>query len=166
MNTVLSQECLAGIFDRVMREIIRQETGIALNPCAAGPDAGLCTVHIVFEQGVHASLCLYADPALFTRMALFVVPKEYLTDEIVGEVAKEHFNVLCGHISSLLFQAAGIPSRFSIPAFYAGRYVPEGYTEHIALSYSSDQKETVQLVCRTPSGEQPRHSEGKEVPDL
>lgn len=166
METALSKECLTGVFDRVMRDIIRQEAGIVFSPAERGPDAGLCTVHILFEKGVHTSLCLYADPALFTHMALCFLPEDCLTPEIVEEVAKEHFNVLCGHIAAQLFQAVKVPSRFSIPAFYPGRYEPEGYTEYIVLSYSSDHNENVQLVCRMPSGEWPRHSEQKEVPDL
>lgn len=150
MNTVMQGGRLTEIFDQVVREITPLTAGIDLRPSEAELVGELCTVYITFVKGLHTSLSLCAELALFTRLAQRMMMEEQVTLQDVEAVAKEYFNVLCGHISARLFPTAKIPVRFSIPAFYQGRYTPEEHLEHIVLTYSSDENESVRLIHHVP----------------
>ena len=150
MNTAVSKERLAEILDRVVCEITQQAAGIDLHPSPAKPEGALCTVYIAFVKGFHTSLSLCAEMRLFTRLAQCMMMTEEVTPEDVEAVAKEYVNVLCGHIAARLFPETKMAARFSIPAFYPGPYAPEGYSEHICLTYSSDGNGRARLMYHIP----------------
>lgn len=150
MHTVVSQKRLTEILDQVVCEITRQAAGIDLHPSPGQPEGELCTVYIAFVKDFQTSLSLCAEPRLFTRLAQCMMMTDDVTPEDVEAVAKEYFNVLCGHIAARLFPETKVAARFSVPAFYPGQYIPEGYREYICLTYSSDENGRARLVYHIP----------------
>lgn len=153
MNNVLPQETLQKVFDQALRGAMETMGGIRLTPSREGSDGALCTVCAAFERGFSSSLSLRAETSVLTRLTQFMMQEEDVAQEDVEDFTKEFFNVLCGHISSMLFGATKVASRFGIPAFYRGRYQPEHLQEQFVLCYSSDRNERVELVHHTPVAE-------------
>lgn len=142
MIDILSRERLTEIFDGVIREITRQVVGVNLSPGELS-SAGECyTVYIKFDDHLGTGLSFCAERAVFIRVAQCMIMEEDISPEDMEAVAQEYLNILCGHIAARLFPDTKTPVRFSVPAFYPGRYVPEGYAEHIVLTYTSDQQES------------------------
>lgn len=154
MNNAMPQESLEKIFDQVMREITQQTAGIALHRSEDILAGELATVYIAFEKGFYTGLSLCAERSVFVRVAQYIMQQEDIGPEELEAVAKEYLNVLCGHIAARLFQKIKVPARFSVPAFYKGKYTPTDYAEHIVLTYSSDWDERVQLIHHVPLEEQ------------
>lgn len=150
MISVIPKERLTEIFDWAVREITSQTVGIALAPGGAAPSGEQYTVHIMFDDHFGTSLCFCAERALFIRLAQRMIMEEEISPQDMEAVAMEYHNILCGHIAAKLFPATKTPVRFSVPAFYPGRYVPEGHVEYIVLTYSDDQKEKAQLIHCMP----------------
>lgn len=150
MISVIPKERLTEIFDWAVREITGQTVGIALAPGGAAPSGELYTVHIMFDDHFGTSLCFCAERALFIRLAQRMIMEEEISPQDMEAVAMEYHNILCGHIAAKLFPATKTPVRFSVPAFYSGRYVPEGHVEYIVLTYSDDQKAKAQLIHCVP----------------
>lgn len=146
----MPQEKLEEVFDRITREVTKNSMGIHLVKADTAPGSNLCTVHITFRGGFRSSLSFRADPAIFVRMTQSVIKGRHITPQDVEDVAKEYFNVLCGHIAADLFKATRISSRFSVPSFHQGRYHPQDQEEQFALSYTNDQHESAQLVHHVP----------------
>lgn len=157
MNRSMPRERLIEIFDQVVREVTRRESGICLAPGETEPEGELFTVYTVFERGFNTCLSLCAELSMFVRLTRGMMQKEDVSRRDVEDFAKEYFNVLCGHIVSRLFQETKIPARFSPPAFHQGRHVPENHLRHIVLTYAGDRNEHAQLIHLTPiaaAGEQ------------
>lgn len=150
MNTAVSQKRLTEILDQVVCEITRQAAGIDLYPSRAQPEGALCTVYIAFVKDFQTSLSLCAEMRLFTRLAQGMMMTEEVAPEDVEAVAKEYFNVLCGHIAARLFPDTKVAARFSVPAFYPGQYTPKNCSEHVVLTYSSDGNECARLIYYLP----------------
>ena len=155
MDRALPREDLRTLLDQVTREITQREAGIILDAAELsrdGPEDETCTVYTSFDRGMDTSLSLRADTSMFIRLARGMMQTEDLTPEDVEEVAKEYFNVLCGHVLSRLFQVTRLPARFSVPSFCRGRHVMEDNEDYIILNYIGDQNEWVQLIHHTPCG--------------
>lgn len=146
MDTFLSQEKLQEVFDQVIRNVTEREAGILLYQENAPPNGELYTVYAAFEGGFNSSLSLCADASMFTRLTQHMMREKEITPQDVEDFTKEYFNVVCGHIAAELFRTTRVASRFGVPAFYYGRYEPEGRREQFALRYSSDQNECAQLI--------------------
>lgn len=146
MDFVISEEQIQEVFDQITCETTQKVVGIQLTLGDAVRESDLCTVHITFKRGFSFGLSLCADMAVMTRLTRSFLKKEEVTPQEVEEAAKEYFNVLCGRISRALFKATNIASRFGVPSFHQGDFSPQGYKEKFALSYSSDQNETIHLV--------------------
>lgn len=150
MNTAMSQQELADLLDEAVREVTEQTAGVQLFPSGETPSENLCTVHITFSRGFHTSLSLCADTGLLLRMARNALGAEELTQEDIEDFCKEYFNILCGKIAAILFRTTSIPARFSIPAFYHGRYTPENHQTQFMLTYADEEKESAQLMHHIP----------------
>ena len=150
MNTAMSQQELADLLDRAVREVTEQTAGVQLYPGGETPEENLCTVHITFSRGFHTSLTLCADTGLLLRMAQNALEEEELTQQDIEDFCKEYFNILCGKIAAILFRTTSIPARFSVPAFYHGRYTPENHQTQFMLTYVDEQKKSVQLTHHVP----------------
>lgn len=150
MIRVIPRERLTEIFDEIVREITRQAVGVPLAPGEAALAGELYTVYIMFDDHFGTGLSFCAERALFIRLAQSMIMEEDISPQDMEAVAKEYLNILCGHIAARLFPATKTPVRFSVPAFYPGRYVPEGYVEYIVLTYSSDRQENAQLIHCVP----------------
>lgn len=150
MDYIFPREELSALLDEITRAITRREAGICLslmeNAPEKGPEDNPGTVYITFERGMDGFLSVCADEALFVRLAQGMIGTNDLPPEVVEEVAKEYLNVLGGLVLSRLFQAVGLPARFSVPGFRRGAYVPEGFGEHIVLDYTGDQGERLRLL--------------------
>ena len=148
--TAVPRERLAEIFDQGVREITRQAVGVSLCPSGGVPEGELYTVYIAFDEHFGTSLSFCAERALFIRLAQCMIMEEGISPQDMEAVAKEYLNILCGHIAAQMFPAGKTPVRFSVPAFYPGRYVPRGHKEHIVLTYTGDQMEKAQLIHCIP----------------
>lgn len=151
MNTALTKERLEQILDQALQNVTEQTAGVRLNQGGGqllGED--LCTVHITFDRGFNTSLTLCADTSLLTRMARNSFHEDEVDSEDLEDFTKEYFNVLCGKIAGAMFQATQIAAHFSPPAFYHGRYEPEGQEVQFVLTYSDDHREGAQLIHHVP----------------
>lgn len=150
MNKLVPREHLEEVFDQVIREITLQAAGIALHPSQAALNGEVYTVYIAFARGFETSLALCAGLPFYVRLARGMTMEESVRPQDVEAVAKEYLNVLGGHIAARLFSKTKVHARFSVPAFYRGQYRPEGYKDHIILTYSSDKNERLQLIHQVP----------------
>ena len=151
MYTAIPEEKLREDLDRIIREVTEDSAGIALVRGEAEPGDHICTVHIGFRKGFHSSLSLRADAALFVRLAQSMLMEERITAQDLEDVAKEYFNVLCGHIAAALYQATHVSARFSVPSFHWGSYSPKDHKEQFVMRYSSGQNEAAELVHHIPA---------------
>lgn len=161
MDTAISEERLKEILDWLIREVTEDSTGIRLIQGELEPGDDACTVHISFRRGFRSSLSLRADVAMLTRLAQSILKKEDVTRQDMEDVAKEYFNVLCGHLTAVLYKATRIPARFSVPTFHWGAYNPEDRRQQFALNYSGEGDETAQLVHHIPCPEEGEGGENK-----
>ena len=150
MDTAIPEEKLKEILDQITRQVTEESVGIQLTQGESEPGEDVCTVHIRFRKGFRSSLTLRADTAMLTRLTQSMLQEETVTPQDLEDVIKEYFNVLCGHISSALYKATQVASRFSAPTFHQGPYSPEDHEEQFVLSYGSDQEGTVQLIHHVP----------------
>lgn len=150
VDTVMPEEKLREVLDRVTRQMTENSGGICLLRGDASPGKDSCTVHIRFRKGFRSALSLRADKAVFTRLAQSMLQVEKVTLQDVEDVAKEYFNVLCGQISAAMYRATHIASRFDVPAFYHGTYSPEDQKEQFDLRYSIGENAAAQLVHHIP----------------
>ena len=154
MDKAIPEEKLRDGLDRIIREVTEASAGIALTPGEAAPGDRICTVHIGFRKGFYSSLSLRADAALFARLAQSMLKQEQITAQDLEDVAKEYFNVLCGHIAAALYKATNISPRFSVPTFHWGTYSPEDHKEQFVIRYTSGQNEAAELVHHVPVPQQ------------
>lgn len=151
MDTAMPEEKLREVFDRITREVTQDAVGIHLEMGGAAPGDDLCTVHIGFKKGFHSSLSLRADTSMLARLTQSILHKENVTPQDLEDVAKEYFNVLCGHIASALYQATRVASRFDVPSFHRGSFAPQGQREQFILSYADDRDNSAQLIHHVPN---------------
>lgn len=151
MHTDISQEQLRKVVDRMTREITRKMVGHQLVPGEALMGDDLCTVYIAFTKGFCFGLALHTPVAVLVPLAESFLLTEDITPAEAEEAFKEYLNVLCGRIATLLFKTTGIASRFDVPAFYRGRFSPQGHREQFVLNYSIEESGWVQLVCHVPA---------------
>lgn len=152
MGRTLSRDELRTLLDQVTRDITN-EAGVVLRPLDGGeqaPGEDLYTVYITFNRRINSRLALCAGMSLFVRLARNITMMEDISPQDAEDVAKEYFNVLCGHILARLFPVTKVPARFSVPAFCPGQQVMEGFSENIILNFTSDQRERVQLTHYIP----------------
>lgn len=160
MDKSIPEEKLREGLDRIIREVTESSAGIALVRGEAALGEHVCTVHIGFRKGFHSSLSLRADAALFARLAQSILEEEHITAQDLEDVAKEYFNVLCGHIAAALYKTTHISARFSVPSFYWGSYSPKDHREQFVIRYSSSQDEAAELVHHVPIPQE-GHETGK-----
>lgn len=154
MNTAMTREELEQILDQALQDVTEHTAGVRLRQKDQPLGQDLCTVHITFDAGLSTSLTLCADTALLARMARNALGEEALTDQDLEDFGKEYFNILCGKIAAVLFQNTKVPARFSVPAFYRGRYAPENHQAQFMLTYANEHQEGAQLTHHVPrSGE-------------
>ena len=146
MNTAMEKEKLVQILDQAVQDITERTAGVRLRLGEQPPGEDLCTVKITFDRGFHTSLILCADTGLLRRMACNSFGQESVSAEDMEEFSKEYFNVLCGRIAGAMFRATQVPAHFSPPAFYRGRYEPEGHEAQFMLTYSDEQSGGAQLI--------------------
>lgn len=150
MDKTIPEEKLRESLDRIIREVTESSAGIALTRGEAAPGKHICTVHIGFRKGFRSSLSLRADAALFARLAQAILQEEHITAQDLEDVAKEYFNVLCGHVLAQLYPVTRTPARFNVPAFCRGRHVMEGFLADIVLNFTDDRQEWVQVIHYVP----------------
>ncbi len=150
MDTEMSKEKLQEVLDRITRQVTEESAGIHLHPGKSGPEKDQCTVHVRFHRGFLSNLSLRADVEMFTRLARSMLQTEQITVQDLEDVAKEYFNVLCGHIVAALYKATHVGSRFGVPSFHRGAFIPKNRREQFVLNYSSDRDEAAQLAHHVP----------------
>lgn len=141
------QEVFLLLIDQVLKDVTDQVGGIRLYRNDTLPSGEVCTMHATFEGGYHATLVLCAELPLLTRLAQRMLQQEHVSAQDIEDLAKEYFNVICGHIAVGLFRAEHISSRFSVPHASVGSYTPEKDTDaQSVLNYVSDQNENAQII--------------------
>lgn len=149
--TARIQHELRNVLNDSIQETTTRFAGIQLLEKDASLSSDICTVHTTWEGGHKAALLMRADRTLLTRLAQLIMHAESVTPKDIEDVATEYFNIICGKIAGGLFQTAHISSRFQIPRFYPGSYLPgENSACQCVLSYISDQRESMQLVYLSP----------------
>ncbi len=160
MNTAMTREELERILDQALQDVTERTAGVRLHQGDRSLGEDLCTVHITFDKGFSTSLTLCADTGLLVRMAGNSFHEETVTPEDLEEFSKEYFNVLCGKGAWAMFQATQVPAHFGPPAFYHGRYEPEGREAQFVLTYCDEHSEGAQLIhhvaCPREDGENGR----------
>ncbi|MDR3765722.1 MAG: chemotaxis protein CheX [Butyricicoccus sp.] len=143
----LTQEEIQNVLDQVVQDMTDRIAGIRLCKQDKVLSGDICTVHTTFEGNYHASLTLCVETTLLTRLTQQVMQEETVDPQDIEDFAKEYFNVICGQIVAGLFRVAHVSSRFRIPSFYMGRYVPQenGGPQYV-LNYTSDCNEGAQLI--------------------
>ena len=154
MNTVIAKEELERILDQAVQDVTERTAGVHLHQGEQSPGEDLCTVQITFDKGFRTSLTLCADTGLLYRMACNSFHEESVSSEDLEEFSKEYFNVLCGRIAGAMFQATQVPAHFNPPAFYRGRFEPEGREVQFVLTYSNEYNEGAQLIHHVPCAQQ------------
>lgn len=162
VDKAIPEQKLREGLDRIVREVTENSAGIALTRGEAMPGDHICTVHVSFRQGFRSSLSIRADTALFTRLARSMLGEERVTAQDLEDVAKEYFNVLCGHIAAKLYDTTHVSARFSVPCFYWGSYSPEDHKEQFVIRYSSGQNEAAELVHHIPVPQEGNEAGGTE----
>lgn len=150
MDTAMTQEELKEMLDGIVREVTEQTAGVTLFPGGELRSERLYTVYITFNKGFHTSLTLCSDVALLIRMARNALELEEPTSQDLEDFCKEYFNILCGKIAAILFRNTKVPARFSVPAFYRGRFTPEEHRTQFVLTYADEYRDGIQLVHHVP----------------
>ena len=162
MDTVMPEEKLKEVLDRIARKVTEESAGIRLVQGENVPEGDMCTVHIGFRQGFRSSLTLRADTAMLTRLTQSMLKEENVTPQDLEDVTKEYFNVLCGHVATALYKATRVAARFSVPSFHRGSYSPENHKEQFVLNYACGREGTAQLIHHIPSGQEADEAAGSD----
>ena len=146
MSMVVQSE-LENVLNRSMRDITSCFAGIQLYEQDSSLSNDICTVHTTFEGSYDDALILFADTAMFNRLAKKVLHTEQVTQQDVEDAATEYFNIVCGRIVAGLSRTSRIVSRFKIPQFRIGHYLPDQNAVcRCLLKYRSEAFESVQLI--------------------
>lgn len=162
MNSAMTKEELERILDQAVQDVTECTAGVRLQQGDHSPGEDLCTVQVTFDRGFRTSLTLCADTRLLQRMARNSFHEELVSPDDLEEFSKEYFNVLCGRIARAMFQATQVPAHFGPPAFYHGRYEPEGREIQFMLTYSDEYSEGAQLIHHVPCSDEGRDISGEE----
>lgn len=150
MNEVVRQK-LKDVLNRSIQDTTSRFAGIQLVEQNVELSDDICTVHTILEGNRRAALLLCADTALLNRLAQNILHSSQVTPQDVEDVAKEYLNIICGQVVAGLFQIARIPSRFCIPSFRTGLYLPEEQaTSQCVLNYDSGEHGKIRLICMGP----------------
>ena len=152
MNNAMAKDELEQILDQAVQDVTERTAGVRLHQGNQSPGEDLCTVQITFDKGFNTSLTLCADTGLLYRMACNSFHGESVSPEDLEEFSKEYFNVLCGSIAGAMFRATQVSAHFNFspPAFYRGRYEPEGREIQFVLTYSDEYCGGAQLIHHVP----------------
>ncbi len=145
--STLTQTEIQDVLDQVMQDMTKRIGGICLCKRDTMLSSDMCTVYTTFEGSYRGSLILCADTTFLVRLARYVMQEETVDPDDFEDLVKEYFNVICGQIAAGLFRISHSPSRFRIPMFYMGRYIPieeEGIQG--VINYASDHNEGAQLI--------------------
>ncbi len=152
MSTVMSQETLRQLVDKVAREVTERVAGVRLAKEEGSFTGERYTVHITFTKGVHYGLALCAELPIYTRMTQYMMQETEVTSQDIEDFSKEYFNVVCGHIAAEIYKNTKLAARFGVPEFFQGEYVSET-PELFTLQYSGERGECVWLTCYAPAKE-------------
>lgn len=149
MLGALTQTEIQNVLDQVMQDMTKRIGGICLQKRDTLISNDMCTVYTTFEGSYHGALILCADTTFLIRLARYVMQEDTVDPNDFEDLVKEYFNVICGQVVAGLYRISSGPSRFQIPVFYEGRYVPiseEGIQG--IINYASDQNEGAQLILQ------------------
>lgn len=143
----LTQAEIQNVLDQVMQDMTKRVGGICLHKRDTMLSSDMCTIYTTFEGSYRGALILCADTTFWARLARYIMQEDTVDPNDFEDLAKEYFNVVCGQIAAGLYRISHSPSRFRIPVFYVGRYVPieDDGTQNI-INYTSDQNEGAQLI--------------------
>lgn len=150
MVATIPEEQLREDVDRITREVTHSAAGIELRRCAASPETNLYSVYIRFQKGFQFGFSLRADALMLTRLTRAILCAQTVSPQDVEDVAKEYFNVLCGHFAHAFYRTTQVASRFDVPAFYQGTFRPQGLRERFCLNYAAGTGGLAQLIYHVP----------------
>ncbi len=144
---VLSEARLRELYAQSARYVTERLSGILLSEDAAPLRGEVYTVYTYFERGgIRSGLALCGEAELFLRLTKRMMRSDQVEPQDVEDFSREYFNVLCGRVTSAVFQETKVAARFQIPSFCRGRYRPEDGWESWALPLRSDQDERALLI--------------------
>ena len=143
----LTQTEIQNVLDQVMQDMTKRIGGICLCKRDTILSSDMCTVYTTFEGSYQGTLILCADTTFLVRLARYVMQEDTVDPDDFEDLVKEYFNVICGQIVAGLYRISHSPSRFRIPVFYMGRYIPiEDGESQCVINYASDHNEGAQLI--------------------
>ena len=143
----LTQKEFQTVLDQVMQDMTKRIGGICLSKRDTILSSDMCTVYTTFEGSYQGTLILCADTTFLVRLARYVMQEDTVDPDDFEDLVKEYFNVICGQIVAGLYRISHSPSRFRIPVFYMGRYIPiEDGESQCVINYASDHNEGAQLI--------------------
>ena len=146
MGFVLMKQELKHVLNCSIQDVTSRFAGIELTEGDAALSDDICTVHTILEGNCRGALLLCADTALLTRVAQKIMGSENVTLRDIEDVATEYFNVICGRVVAGIFQTTRVSSRFQIPRFLTGRYLPEERAScQCVLNYNGGNNERMQF---------------------
>lgn len=142
---------LKNVLNHSIQETTSRFAGIQLQEQDVELSDDICTVHTILEGDHRSVLLLCADTVLLTRLAQNIMHSSKVTLQDIEDVAKEYLNIICGQVVAGLFRTAQITSRFQIPSFRVGLYMPEEQAAcQCVLNYNGGDQGSVRLICLGP----------------
>lgn len=121
--------------------------GISLTENSGPLSDDICTIHTTWEGSHKAVLLMRADRALLTRLTKRILRSDTVAPQDVEDVATEFFNIVCGQVASGLYRISHISTRFQVPRFHPGSYLPkDDIACRCVLNYTNLDRESVQLA--------------------
>lgn len=146
MGTTIQQQLLH-VLHTSIQDTTHRFAGISLSETSGSLSDDICTVHTTWEGDHKAVLLMRADRALLTRLTQNILHSNTVAPQDIEDVATEYFNIICGQVVSRFYQVSQTPSRFQVPRFHSGSYLPK---DHIAcrcvLNYTNSECGNVQLA--------------------
>ena len=150
MREIVHSE-LKNVLDRSIQDTTSRFAGIQLQEQDVELSDDICTVHTILEGEHSSALLLCADTTLLTRLAQNIMHSSEVTLQDIEDVAKEYLNIICGQVVAGLFRTARVTSRFQIPRFRVGGYLPKEQTAcQCVLNYNGGEHGGIRLICMGP----------------
>lgn len=141
------QQQIRHVLHTSIQNTTNQFAGIALSENNGPLSDNICTVHTIWEGSHKAVLLMRADLALMTRLTKSILHSDTVAPQDIEDVATEYFNIICGQVASGLYRISRISTRFQVPRFHLGSYLPEDHiTCRCVLNYTNSDRESVQLA--------------------
>lgn len=134
---------LVSILDTAVKDISTKVAKLNISktiPCPID-SSSTASLSITTSGDYRLTIIFHADMQLFRIIAKNMKRKELTDDTDLEIYVTEFFNVLCGHVVSMINNHINRSARFGIPSFYKGFYElqsPDNQDYHQTIYYRCD----------------------------